>query len=48
MDIQPYFLTSFKSCLRDNDMVDKFTPILHEMTEIELEKLEQSRERDAR
>ena len=37
-----------KSSLRDNDSVEKFTPALHELTEAELEKLEQSRDREAR
>lgn len=36
------------SCLRDGDIVDEFTPALHELTEVELEKLEQSRDREAR
>jgi hypothetical protein len=37
-----------KSSLRDNDSVEKFTPALHELTETELEKLEQSRDRETR
>lgn len=47
-EIQSHLVTSLRSCLRDSDTVDRFTPTLHELTEIELEKLEQSREREAR
>ncbi|KAG0365906.1 SWI/SNF chromatin-remodeling complex subunit [Gamsiella multidivaricata] len=47
-DLRSSFLPKITNILREEDVVDQFTPILEKLTEPEIDKLERDRERDKR
>jgi hypothetical protein len=47
-DLRQSFLPPVTNIIRKEDTVDQHTPILVELTEAEIDKIEKDRERDAR
>ena len=47
-DLRQSFLPPVTNIIRKEDRVDQHTPILVELTEAEIDKIEKDRERDAR
>ena len=47
-DLRQSFLPVLRSTIRDNDIVERFTPAILELTDAELNKIEKDRMREAR
>lgn len=47
-ELRQSFLPALKSTWRDLDAIDRFTPVILELTDLEIDKIEKDRMRDAR
>ncbi|KAI9264917.1 hypothetical protein BDA99DRAFT_462505 [Phascolomyces articulosus] len=47
-DLRQSFLPALRSSIRDNDIVERFTPAILELTDAEIDKIEKDRMREAR